>query len=217
MSAAAAILDGMPDARDLHRLDSGGQTAVSAGSVQLFRYPEADTAARNVAVAALRQLGFGGADVAAVMGLTPNYVSTLYQRSLREGEAGLIRPLGRPRQTGEASWEQARAWRADGVRDAEIARRLGVNQGTVLRRLGPAHVPAPPPPGPQARQPGPEPAEAEPEGAPPEGAPPETAARPAAVTVSSRYAGSMLLHAFFARSAAGTVLAVPSSDRAKNA
>src|ERR1035441_7518557 len=236
MSAAAAILDGMPDARDLHRLDSGGQTAVSAGSVQLFRYPEADTAARNVAVAALRQLGFGGADVAAVMGLTPNYVSTLYQRSLREGTAGLIRPLGWPRQTGEASWEQARAWRADGVRDAEIARRLGVNQATVLRRLGPAHVQAPLPPGPQARQPGPEPAEAEPagapparapptratpegappegappEGAPPEGAPPETAARPAAVTVSSRYAGSMLLHAFFARSAAGTVLAVPSS------
>jgi hypothetical protein len=206
-AAAAAILDGMPDARDLHRLDSGGQTAVSAGSVQLFRYPEADTAARNVAVAALRQLGFGGADVAAVMGLTPNYVSTLYQRSLREGTAGLIRPLGRPRQTGEASWEQARAWRADGVRDAEIARRLGVNQATVLRRLGPAHVQAPLPPGPQARQPGPEPAEAEPEGAPPEGAPPETAARPAAVTVSSRYAGSMLLHAFFARSAAGTVLA----------
>src|SRR5450755_1140057 len=60
-------------------------------------------------------------------------------RSLREGTAGLIRPLGRPRQTGEASWEQARAWRADGVRDAEIARRLGVNQATVLRRLGPAH------------------------------------------------------------------------------
>src|ERR1035441_682126 len=211
MSAAAAILDGMPDARDLHRLDSGGQTAVSAGSVQLFRYPEADTAARNVAVAALRQLGFGGADVAAVMGLTPNYVSTLYQRSLREGTAALSRPVGWPRQTGEASWEQARAWRADGVRDAEIARRLGVNQATVLRRLGPAHVQAPLPPGPQARQPGPEPAEAEPEGAPPEGAPPETAARPAAVTVSSRYAGSMLLHAFFARSAAGTVLAVPSS------
>ena len=141
--AAAAILDGMPDARDLHRLDSGGQVMIFAGSVQLFWYAEDDAAARNVAVAVLRQLGFGGAEVAAVMKVTPNYVSTLYQRSLREGTAGLIRPLGRPRETAGASWEKARAWRADGVRDAEIARRLGVNQSTVLRRLGPVHAAEP--------------------------------------------------------------------------
>ena len=159
MSAAvAAILDGMPDARDLHRLDSGGQTSVFAGSVQLFRYAEDDTAMRNMAVAVLRQLGFGGAEVAAVMGLTPNYVATLHQRSLREGTAGLVRQAGRPRETGETSWEQARAWRAAGVRDSEIARRLGVNQSTVLRRLGRAHVQEPLPPAPQ-----PEPADAEPE------------------------------------------------------
>ena len=154
-AAAAAILDGMPVPRDLHRLDSGGQTMIFAGSVQLFRYAEDDAAARNVAVAVLRQLGFGGEEVAAVMGLTPNYVSTLYQRSLREGTAGLIRPLGRPRETAGASWEKARAWRADGVRDAEIARRLGVNQSTVLRRLGPAHAAGPLPlePRPGAREP----------------------------------------------------------------
>ena len=100
-AAAAAILDGMPDARDLHRLDSGGQTMIFAGSVQLFRYAEDDTAVRNMAVAVLRQLGFGGAQVAAVMGLTPNYVATLRQRSLREGTAGLVRPAGRPRETAE--------------------------------------------------------------------------------------------------------------------
>ena len=99
MPAAAAILDGMPDARDLHRLDTGGQTMIFAGSVQLFQYAEDDTATRNVAVAVLRQLGFGGAEVAAVMELTPNYVATLRQRSLREGTAGLARPAagrGRP-------------------------------------------------------------------------------------------------------------------------
>ena len=96
MLAAAAILDGMPDARDLHRLDTGGQTMIFAGSVQLFQYAEDDTAARNVAVAVLRQLGFGGEQVAAVMQLTPNYVATLRQRSLRDGTAGLIRPAGRP-------------------------------------------------------------------------------------------------------------------------
>ena len=159
-AAAAAILDGMPDVRDLHLLDSGGQTVIFAGSRQLFRYPEDDTAMRNIAVAALRQLGYGGTAVAAVMGLTPNYVATLHQRALREGTAGLVREPGRPRETGEASWEQARAWRAAGVRDSEIARRLGVNQSTVLRRLGRAHVQEALPPAPQ-----PEPAAAEPEAA----------------------------------------------------
>ena len=202
-AAAAAILDGMPDARDLHRLDSGGQMMIFAGSVQLFRYAQEDTAARNVAVAVLRQLGFSGAEVAAVTGLTPNYVATLYQRSLREGTAGLIRPLGRPRETAGASWEKARAWRAAGVRDAEIARRLGVNQSTVLRRLGPAHVTGPLEPQPESAES--QAAEAEAEAAEPAGAGGSGSgsgsgsgdghgdARPAAVR--SRYAGAMLLHA----------------------
>src|ERR1039457_657615 len=139
-AAAAAILDGMPDACDLHRLDSGGQTSFFAGSRQLFCFPEGDAGMRNIAVVTLRQLGFSGEDVAAAVGLTPNYVATLRQRFLKEGTAGLIRQPGRPRETAEDSWDQARAWRDSGVRDAEIARRLGVNQATVLRRLGPAHV-----------------------------------------------------------------------------
>src|ERR1035441_448960 len=211
---AAAILDGMPDARDLHRLDSSGQTMIFAGPVQLFWYAEEDTATRNVAVAVLRQLGFGGTEVAAVMGLTPNYVATLRQRSLREGTAGLIRAAGRPRETGEASWDRARAWRAEGMRDAEIARRLKVNQSTVLRRLGRAHVQEALPltPEPAAAEPGPgEPQAGEPQVPEPEQAAgtglagPDPALPP--VTFSSRYAGAMLLHAFFARAAAGAVLA----------
>ena len=221
-AAAAAILDGMPDARDLHLLDSGGQTVIFAGSRQLFRYPEDDTAMRNIAVAVLRQLGYGGTAVAAVMGLTPNYVATLHQRALREGTAGLVREPGRPRETAEASWEQARAWRAAGVRDSEIARRLGVNQSTVLRRLGRAHVQEALPPAPQPSRP----AAAEPEAAGSGAAEPGEAAgtgpaapgtrpqaadlRPAAV--SSRYAGAMLLHAFLARAGAGTVLAAAGGE-----
>jgi hypothetical protein len=219
MSAAvAAILDGMPDVRDLHLLDSGGQTVIFAGSRQLFRYPEDDTAMRNIAVAALRQLGYGGTAVAAVMGLTPNYVATLHQRALREGTAGLVREPGRPRETGEASWEQARAWRAAGVRDSEIARRLGVNQSTVLRRLGRAHVQEALPPAPQAAaEPqaagsgAAEPAEAAGTGPAEPGIRPTAAGlRPAAV--SSRYAGAMLLHAFLARAGAGTVLAAAGGE-----
>src|SRR6266851_1164676 len=139
-AAASAILDGMPSPCDLRRLDTGGETVIFAGSVQLFRFAEDDAAMRHIAAAGLRQLGFAGKDVAAVLGLTPSYVATLRQRALREGTAALVRRAGRPRESGEDAWEEARAWRARGVRDAEIARRLGVNQSTVLRRLGRAHV-----------------------------------------------------------------------------
>ncbi len=230
MSAAAAILEGMPCPRDLHRLDAGGETVIFAGSVELSRFSEDDAAMRHVAAVTLRQLGFSGKDVAAVLGLTPSYVATLRQRALREGAAALVRPAGRPRETDDASWEQARAWRAEGARDAEIARRLGVNQSTVLRRLGRAHVQDPLPEL-EVR----EPADTEPEAAdqadaddqadaegtaqepgglpgpagpvPPGPVPPAGGGqRPAEpVTVRSRYAGAMLLHAFAARAGAGDI------------
>src|ERR1700676_1862528 len=113
-AAAAAILDGMPDARDLHRLDSGGQTSVFAGSLQLFCFAEDDAGMRNIAVVTLRQLGFRGTAVAAVTGLTPNYVATMYQRFLREGTAGPVPQPGRPPGTGAAAGGHAPDSRAGG-------------------------------------------------------------------------------------------------------
>ena len=206
-AVASAILEGMPDASDLRVLRSGGVTWVSAGKAVLFRFADDDAGMRNVAVAALRQLGFSGQQVAAALGLTENYVATLHQRALREGTAGLVRPRGRPRTLEPSQWEQARAWRAAGVRDAEIARRLGVQQSTVLRRLGPAQVqgeleeaaaavPAatgqeeePPQPEPEAAAPRPEPGVV-----PPAFTGTGTAAE--GRRVFSRYAGAMLLHAY---------------------
>jgi hypothetical protein len=213
MSAAAAILEGMPDPRDLRRLDTGGETVIFAGSAELFRFAADDTAMRHVAAAVLRQLKFPGKDVAEVLGLSAAYVATLHQRALREGTAALVRPAGRPRETGEAAWDRAREWRAAGVRDAEIARRLGVNQSTVLRRLGRVHVQDLLP---QA-EPEPQDAEAavpEPGGRPgPAGPVPPGPVPPAGdgqqpaepVTVRSRYAGAMLLHAFASRAGAGEI------------
>ena len=99
-AAAAAILEGMPDPRDLHRLDTGGETVIFAGTAELFRFAEDDAAGRHLAAAVLRQLKFPGRDVAAVLGLSPAYVATLHQRALREGTAALVRPAGRPRETG---------------------------------------------------------------------------------------------------------------------
>ena len=223
MSAAvAAILEGMPGPRELHQLDSGGETAIFAGPAELFRFAGDDTAMRHVAAAVLRQLGFRGQDVAAVLGLTPSYVATLHQRALREGTAALVRPAGRPRETGEESWERARAWRAAGVRDAEIARRLGVNQSTVLRRLGRAHVqeplPLPEPEEPQEPQERPDPAGPEPAAPEPPGprAPADEGQRPAGpVTIRSRHAGAMLLHAFAARAGAGQVFHAAAGEDAR--
>jgi len=140
MPAAAAILEGMPDPKDLRRAEHDGMTFICAGSALLACYPSGDAGMRNMAVAVLRQLGFGGRAVAAVMGLTENYVATLHNRALREGTPGLVRERGRPGKLAARDWEQAARWRAEGASDSEIARRLGVAQSTVFRRLGPAAV-----------------------------------------------------------------------------
>jgi len=135
-SAAAAILDGMPDPSDLRVQAHGGMTYVMAGPVVLACYRDGDLAMRNIAVAVARQLGFPGTVVAAVMGLTPSYVATLHQRARREGAAGLARPSGPKPKLSPADWARARKWREAGAGEAEIAARLGVAQSTVSRHLG---------------------------------------------------------------------------------
>jgi hypothetical protein len=226
--AAAAILDGMPEPRDLHRVTADDTTWILAGPAALFSYPEADAGMRNVAVVTLRQLGYRGQAVADLMGLSECYVATLRSRARREGTAGVVRQPGARRKLTGESWARARSWRSAGVADAEIARKLGVAQSTVLRRLGPRDVQE------ELPQPEPEPAPMpSPEPAPDPGtsvAPaggagrarpaaggngsrdgdaPAGAAGPriAAGSFCSRYAGAMLLHAFASRVDAGAILA----------
>ena len=230
-------------------LTSGGRCVISAGPVVLFEYDAADTAMRNIALATLRQLGFRGRTVAAVLGLTENYVSTLHNAAMREGSAALIgqpRP-GRPGTVSPAHWAQASQLRARGASDAQIGRQLGVAHTTISRRLGPrGQAASGGEPGWAPAEPlftGPEPAapaEAGPEAGagPPAGVQAEPAAETAASpepaagpgpgagepgaggpgglpswplvpegVFRSRYAGAMLLHGFFARAGAGTVLA----------
>ena len=236
MSAAvAAILEGMPEPRDLRMHQHDGRCVITAGTVVLFDYAAGDVVMRNIALAALRQLGFGGRAVAAVLGLSEAYVATLHSAARRDGSAALAMQdrRGTPGKVTAAQWEQARAWRDQGASDAEIGRRLGVANTTVGRGLGPrghalagddAAVWAPadplfsePEPGAGAGagadpDPDPDPDPGAGAGLPPGGGPPAWPL-PAEGALWSRYAGAMLLHAFLAQAGAGTVLAAAAGER----
>ncbi|HEX2818814.1 MAG TPA: hypothetical protein VHO07_01395, partial [Streptosporangiaceae bacterium] len=239
MSAAvSAILEGMPEPRDLRMREHDGRCVITAGQVVLFEYAAGDIVMRNIALAALRQLGFRGRVVAAALGLTENYVATLHSAAKRDGSAALIRQdrRGGPGKVTAAQWEQARAWRDQGVSDAETGRRLKVAHTTISRGLGPRGQ-APASGGERGQRTPAEPlfteagAEAEPAteaealtepgagagagagagGLPPGGGRPAWPL-PAGGVLASRYAGAMLLHAFFARADAGSALPA-SGDR----
>jgi hypothetical protein len=207
MSAAvAAILGGMPEPRDLRMRQEAGRCVITAGSVVLFEYDAGDILMRNMALVALRRLGFPGQVVAQLLGLSASYVSTLFAAAKREGSAALAgqQRRGAPGTVSEQQWELARAWRAAGASDAEIGRRLGVAHTTISRALGPRGRASAGRAEPLFTGPGPGtvPDEAVPDEAVPDEAVPGTGEG----VIASRYAGAMLLHAFLARADAGAVL-----------
>src|ERR1035441_8829910 len=126
MSAAvSAILEGMPEPRDLRMREHAGRCVITAGQVVLFEYAAGDIVMRNIALAVLRQLGFRGRVVAAVLGLSEAYVATLHSAALRDGSAALIRQerRGGPGKVTAAQGGQARAWRGAGGAGAGDRRR----------------------------------------------------------------------------------------------
>src|SRR5262245_19229303 len=123
----------MPDPADLHAVVHNGRTALMVGNVVLASYDDDDSGMRNMAVVVLTQMGFPGVAVARVVGLTPEYVSELRGNARRHGSAGLAQRRGRPAKLSAEQVRQARAWRTDGLSDAEIARRLKVSHKTAAR------------------------------------------------------------------------------------
>src|SRR5271165_3759266 len=123
-----AMLDDMPDPCDLHLERAAGRCAVMVGSAVLAEYAESDVVMRNFAVTTARRAGFGGTRVAEVFGLSAPYVSTLHAAALRDGSHALVKQPGpgRPRTLGREALGRARQWRAAGVSDREIGRRLGM-------------------------------------------------------------------------------------------
>jgi hypothetical protein len=91
---------------------------------------------RNLALISLTDMGFPVHVVSRLVGLTPEYGSELRGQVRREGSARLVRRPGRPPKLTDAQVRQARGWKAAGVREAEIARRLNVAHKTITRAVG---------------------------------------------------------------------------------
>ena len=80
----------MPEPRDLRMHEHGGRCVIMAGSTVLYDYAATDVVMRNMALCGLRQLGFRGRAVAAVLGLSEAYVATLHNAAKRDGSAALV-------------------------------------------------------------------------------------------------------------------------------
>jgi hypothetical protein len=141
--AVQATLQGMPEPSDLRRTVHDGWTVLTVGDRAVAGYDSRDVGLRNMAVWTLTELGFPGWRVAEVVGLTPQYVSMLRARVREEGSAGLVRPRGRRPKLSAANVGRARAWRAQGLSDVQIGRRLGVSDKTATRVLTDPAPPAP--------------------------------------------------------------------------
>jgi hypothetical protein len=129
MSVAVSVIpEGMPGPRELRMREHDGRCVITAGPVVLLEYAAGDVVTGNIAPAAARQPGLRGRAVAAVPGLTEDYVAALHNAAKRDGSAALIRRdrRGGSGKAAAAQRAQARARRDQGVAGAETGRRLDV-------------------------------------------------------------------------------------------
>ena len=223
------VLEGMPGAEPLRLVTHQGETVVLSGRLVLFRFAVADVGMRRLAMVALTQAGQSVKAVAQAFEVHPNYLSTLRKTAREQGSVGLVKVQGRPVKLTPAQREQVRRWSEQGVTGQEIARRLQVSDSMISRLVGVGRrMPDPV----QDELPDtdiadiadtdladhdladhklPEPAAAAPAvvelGNGPDGAVVGSSPRLGAAGVDSRYAGAMLLHAFYDRVGAAGVFA----------
>jgi DNA-binding CsgD family transcriptional regulator len=130
------VLEGMPGPEPLRLLTHQGETVVLSGRLVLFRFAVADIGMRRLAMVALTQAGQSVKAVAQAFEVHPNYLSTLRKTAREEGSAGLVKAQGRPVKLTPAQREQVRRWSEQGVTGQEIARRLQVSDSMISRLVG---------------------------------------------------------------------------------
>lgn len=206
-AAGNVAFEGMPEREEvrLHRAD--GWVTTSLGPRVLFRFDEADTGMRNLAMVALCDCGVPGVEVAELFSLSADYLSKLRVRARRRGSSQLVRPRGRPPKLSGADLAKARRWASEGMSGRAIARRLGVSDATVSRALSGGSVALELLPEPLGdTDTGSDDTGSDDTGSDGDGVEAAGVARITDGEVSSRYAGAMLLHPFLDLVGAGDVL-----------
>jgi len=225
-----SMLEGMPGPEPLRLVTHQGETVVLSGRLVLFRFPVADIGMRRLAMVALTQAGQPVKAVAQAFEVHPNYLSTLRKTAREQGSAGLVKAQGRPVKLTPAQREQVRRWSEQGVTGQEIARRLQVSDSMISRLVGAGRRTPEPVQDELPDIAGTDDTDDTDDVAGTDvadrGLPVRTAAEPGVVKpgdglggavvgssrlgaagVDSRYAGAMLLHAFFDRVGAAAVFA----------
>jgi hypothetical protein len=135
-ATAQPLLEGMPGPESLRLVTHQGEAVVLSGRLVLFRFAVADIGMRRLAMVALTQAGQSVKAVAQAFGVHPNYLSTLRKTAREEGSAGLVKVQGRPVKLSTAQREQVWRWSEQGVTGQEIARRLQVSDSMISRLVG---------------------------------------------------------------------------------
>jgi hypothetical protein len=131
-------LPGMPDPWPLavtHTGD-GRAVAVHAGPMLLSAFGAGDLEMRDLLICSLTEGSrFQGKTVAAAFGIAPSQVSRIRASYRQHGASGLVHQMGRPPILSPARLRQARAWAGQGLTHAEIGRKLGVSRSRITELL----------------------------------------------------------------------------------
>ena len=131
-------LPGMPDPWPLAvtRTGDGRAVAVHAGPMLLSAFGAGDLEMRDLLICSLTEGSrFQGKTVAAAFGIAPSQVSRIRASYRQHGASGLVHQMGRPPILSPARLRQARAWAGQGLTHAEIGRKLGVSRSRITELL----------------------------------------------------------------------------------